>query len=135
MHPQSLTHSLTLTRTSTCIPNTAPIQIIAPIGNPDICPLWSERWELRTRPLGCHVSTITLLTCIVSVLVTFLVIGLAVLAFLFGRWLQRRWKGRREDWWGVWKYYDPAWWRHWRLRLVDVRRVGETEQSPLLGEA
>jgi len=59
---------------STCVPNTSKIQILAPIGNPDICPLWSERWELRTRPLGCHISTITFLTCIVSVLSTFVVI-------------------------------------------------------------
>lgn len=109
--------------TSTCIPNTASIQLLAPIGNPDVCPHWAERWELRTRPLGCYVSTITFLACIVSILSTFFVIGLAVTGFKFGRWVRRKWKGREE-----------GWWRGWRLRLVDVRRGEETEQSPLLRE-
>ncbi|KAF7867410.1 hypothetical protein EAF04_005493 [Stromatinia cepivora] len=43
---------------STCAPNTSPMQILAPVLNIDICPLWSERWELRARPFSCHVSTV-----------------------------------------------------------------------------
>ncbi|KAG0650769.1 hypothetical protein D0Z07_2487 [Hyphodiscus hymeniophilus] len=132
----SSTHRITnkCAQTSTCIPNNASIQLLAPIGNPDICPLWSERWELRSRPLGCHVSTITFLTCIISVLSTFLVIGVAYAGFRFGRWARRKWKSKEKDWWIFWKHYQPGWWRGWRLRLVDVRRSEETERSPLLAE-
>jgi len=121
--------------TSTCIPNNATIQLLAPISNPDICPLWSERWELRARPLGCHVSTITFFTCVVSVLATFLVVILGLLGFWFERWVKSIWKGRQEGWWRVWEYYQQGWWRGWRLKLVNVGRGGETERSPLLGEA
>lgn len=100
--------------------------------NADICPLWSERWELRTKGLGCHVSTITLFTCVVSVVSTFLVVGLVVLGVGFGKWVRGKWRGRGDDWWRVW--------RGWRLRLVDVGRGRERgkgrdeETTPLLGE-
>jgi len=126
----------------TCIPNLSTLQILAPITNADICPLWSERWEVRTRGLGCHVSTITLLTCVVSVVSTFLVIGLVALAFRVGKWVGEKWKGKEEGWWkfwrweawrwrrwGVWKF---EWARGWRVRLVDVRR--DEERTPLLVE-
>ncbi|KAG9245991.1 hypothetical protein BJ878DRAFT_417964 [Calycina marina] len=86
---------------STCVPNTARIPILAPIWNLDICPLWYERWELRARPFGPHVSTITFLTCIVSVISTFIVIGLVVAAARAFRALRKRWKGRKEGWWKV----------------------------------
>ncbi|KAH8814377.1 hypothetical protein F5882DRAFT_69302 [Hyaloscypha sp. PMI_1271] len=126
----------------TCIPNLSTLQILAPIANADICPLWSERWEVRTRGLGCHVSTITLLTCVVSVVSTFLVMGLMALAFRVGKWVGEKWKGKEEGWWkfwrwetwgwrrwGVWKF---EWARGWRVTLVDVRR--DEERTPLLAE-
>ena len=77
-------------------------------------------------------STITLFTCVVSVVSTFVVVVLVVLGFGFGRWVRRKWKGRGEGWWRVW--------RGWRLRLVDVRRGRrkgkgrDEERTPLLGE-
>jgi hypothetical protein len=126
----------------TCIPNLSKIHILAPITNADICPLWSERWEVRTRGLGCHVSTITLLTCVVSVVSTFLVMGLVVLGFRIGRWVGKKWKGRQQEWWKVyrweaWRFWQWGVWRFewakgWRVRLVDVR-VDE-ERTPLLVE-
>ncbi len=67
-----------------------------------------------------------------SVVSTFVVVGLVVLGFGFGRLVRGKWKGRRKDWWRVW--------RGWRLRLVDVRsrrRRGkgrDEERTPLLGE-
>jgi hypothetical protein len=111
------------------MPNTASIPLLAPINNPDICPLWYERWEVRTCPFGCHVSTITFFTCVVSVLSTLLVIGLVMLAFRVGKWVKKRWKGRGEEWWAFWRG-----WKGWSLKLVDVRRQ-EGEQRSLLGEA
>lgn len=107
--------------------------MLAPFFNPDICPKWQERWELRSRPLGCHVSTITLLTCIISVLSTFVVIGLVAIAVKAIRAAQAQWKTRSEDWWRVWRHYSPGWWRGWRLRLVDKVRPDPPEQEPLLG--
>ncbi|TVY58122.1 hypothetical protein LCER1_G001909 [Lachnellula cervina] len=121
---------LIILESSTCVPNTSKIPILAPIRNPDICPLWSERWELRTRPLGCHVSTITFLTCIISVLATFLAVGFTVVGFKVGRRIQANWKTRPEGWWKAWSRYQPGWWRGWRLRLVDIRDA-EAER-PLL---
>ncbi|KAE9381329.1 hypothetical protein N431DRAFT_3780 [Stipitochalara longipes BDJ] len=114
----------------TCIPNLSRPQILAPITNADICPLWSERWEVRTSGLGCHVSTITLLTCVVSVLSTFLVMGLVVLGFRVVRWVGAKWKMREEGWWKFWRGYKAGWWKGWRVRLVDVRR--DEERAPLL---
>jgi len=118
--------------TSTCIPNTYAAQILAPIFNPDACPFWSERWELRARPFGCHVSTITLITCIISVLSTFLLVGLGVLGLKATQWSISRWKARQRGWWRVWRHYRPDWWKGWKLRLRG-RDVGEPlESRPLL---
>ena len=122
-------------QSSTCVPNTARIHIFAPIHNPDICPLWSERWELRACPLGCHVSTITLLTCIVSVCSTFVVIGLVAAGVKIARAIQVRWKSRSDGWWKVWKYYKRDWWRGLRLTLVDIRDRESQERRPLLEQA
>ncbi|PSS27930.1 hypothetical protein M430DRAFT_160727 [Amorphotheca resinae ATCC 22711] len=120
---------------STCVPNMYKIHLLAPISNADICPLWSERWELRARCLGCHVSTITLLTCIVSVCSTFLVIGLVAVAVKAGIEVQRRWNARSDGWWKAWKLYRGDWWS-WRFRLVNLREQDDSgEQRPLLGDA
>ncbi|KAH8603082.1 hypothetical protein B0O99DRAFT_498868 [Bisporella sp. PMI_857] len=100
---------------STCVPNLSKVHILAPISNPDICPHWQERWELRARPLGPHVSTITFLTCIVSVCTTLLTIGILASGIkLFGL-IRNRWRK------------NEGWWKGWRLKLVDV-----TERTPLL---
>jgi hypothetical protein len=121
-------------QTSTCVPNTSKIHILAPISNADICPLWSERWELRARCLGCHVSTITLLTCIISVCSTFAVIGLAALGVKGVRKFQR-WKAQPGHGWRVWPLYRTGWWTGWRPRWLDVREQDSGDQRPLLGEA
>ena len=78
-------------------------------------------------------STITLLTCVVSVLSTFLVVGMVVLGFWVGWWVGGKWKGRREGWWRVWKwrFWKAEWARGWRVRLVDVEG-GRDEERPLL---
>lgn len=70
-----------------------------------------------------------------SVLASFAVMGVAVGAFSFGRWMRgvwaRRGTARGEEWW--------RFWRGWKLELVDVVRRRrsreeeiEEEQRPLL---
>jgi hypothetical protein len=116
------------------VPNTYKIPILAPIVDPDICPFWKERWELRATPLGPHVSTITLLTCIISITSTFVVIGLVAIGVKAARWLEPRWENRSPDWWKVWRSYDRNWWRGWKLELRDKlgKKPGPDETSPLL---
>lgn len=125
-------YTLIQQQSGTCVPNTYDLQILAPIFNPDVCALWSERWELRARLLGCHVSTITLLTCVITVLSTFVVIGLVAAGIKAVRWMTPRWKARRDGWWKVWRYYQPGWWRGWKVELVDNRRRTPLESAPLL---
>ncbi|KAB8302863.1 hypothetical protein EYC80_006197 [Monilinia laxa] len=112
---------------STCVPNTSPVHILAPIFNSDICPLWSERWELRTRPLGCHVSTITFLTFFGSIYGTLVAIGLVVLIIRF-----MRNEERRQEWWKILGRYPRKW---WGVRKSGVIEEHESPESrPLLGQ-
>lgn len=62
---------------STCVPASA---LTDPVKHKNICPLASERWELRTKALGCGCSTTTLLSIIVTVFAT--IAGLLLLAAL-----------------------------------------------------
>lgn len=117
MSPTSPSYTPLLTtssqrQTQSCIPNTYPIPLLAPVYNENICPHWTERWEIRTRPFGCHVSTITTLTAIVSVLST---VTLVILAFLtiWGVKKVRRLTERYPDWAGrsseaVWRRLKGA---------------------------
>ncbi|KAH9998049.1 hypothetical protein F4779DRAFT_168868 [Xylariaceae sp. FL0662B] len=92
----------------TCMPNNHRVALLAPAWDEHVCPHWAERWELRTRPLGCQVSTITALTALVAVACT-LALGLLVAGLVLGiRWLRdygRKHPGwwRRGAWWG-WGY-------------------------------
>lgn len=66
---------------------------LAPAWDENICPHWAERWEVRTRPLGCQVSTITMLGVLVGVAAT---IGGPLIAWaliLTWRWLRAVWFG------------------------------------------
>jgi len=119
--------------TSTCVPNPYRPQVLAPFYDADICPLWSERWEVRTQPLGCHVSTITIMTCVVSVVSTFVFVGLVAACFRLAKWARPKWKARTSDWWKVWLYYKRGWWKTWRLELRDKAPRRSAENDPLLG--
>jgi len=98
-----------------------------------MCPHWAERWEIRTRPLGCQVSTITSLTAIVSVvstLVLVLVLVLVVNAVVRSvRWL-RQLNVRYPGWWRVWETDWPSMRLPWRRKK---QRGGAGEEGPLLG--
>lgn len=121
-------------QSSTCIPNPSNIHILAPIFRPNVCPLGSERWELRARSLGCHISTITFLTCIISIFSTLAVICLVAIGIRVFRTFQK-WKTEHSNWWKVWRLYHPGWWRAWRFHSVCSREQQDSaEHRPLLGD-
>lgn len=74
--------------TSACVPANS---LLDPIWNENICPHWAERWELRTKSLGCYCSTITLFTALITILCT--IVGLIILYGLrrILYWLNRVW--------------------------------------------
>ncbi|KAI1457458.1 hypothetical protein F4805DRAFT_179971 [Annulohypoxylon moriforme] len=128
----------------TCVPNTARITLLAPAWDENICPHWAERWEIRTRPLGCQVSTITTLTSLVSIastLVLVLLISLTVWGFrtlrAYGKKNPGWWRMSKSDWERL-----PARWRSWLRAEVGVGGVdangrdsgneGDREREPLL---
>lgn len=101
------------------MPNSYPIQLLAPAYDEDICPHWAERWEIRTHPLGCQVSTITTLTALVTIASTLAVVFFVVAGVLATRFLNRRFPG----WWKPWRYD----WRAIGQRvLFGPRRVKRT---------
>lgn len=70
---------------STCVPAT---NLLSPINHP-VCPLASERYELRTSALGCNCSTTTLLSVIVAVFSTIAAILLLSLVLWLLKWWGR----------------------------------------------
>ncbi|KAI1176203.1 hypothetical protein F4777DRAFT_281656 [Nemania sp. FL0916] len=87
----------------TCVPNSHQVQFLAPAWEGDnTCPHWAERWEIRTRPLGCHVSTITTLTSLVTIACTLLF----VLLVWFAGFAARRWRAHSKK--------HPGWWKFWK---------------------
>lgn len=59
-----------------CIPASS---LLEPVSNAKVCPTKHERFELRTRALGCGCSTTTFLSIIVTVFAT-----IAAVALLYG---------------------------------------------------
>lgn len=62
--------------------------MLAPFYNENICPSSEERYELRTQPLGCKVSTYTSVAVVVSVAsvlfdLFLLTLCIALLRYLF----------------------------------------------------
>ncbi|KAK4129281.1 hypothetical protein N657DRAFT_639867 [Parathielavia appendiculata] len=127
--------------TQACVPNAHPISLLAPAYDQQICPHWSERWEIRTQPFGCQVSSITSLSVLVAVAATLVVVGLVwTVAVIWRRAKSRLWA---ESWTSRWRAWKSKWddgvgvkWVLWRGEGGDgggerVERVGEEE--PLLG--
>jgi hypothetical protein len=119
------------------VPNIHAIPLLAPLTDPDICPYWNERWEVRTRTLGCHVSTITFLTAVGSVLGTLVFLGLVWGLVKMGRWGRKVWRGREEGWWRAWRWNPSLRWRWrgaWRrgVRGEETERCEDGETRPLL---
>jgi len=63
-------------QSSGCVPVST---LLDPIRNERVCPHWSDRWELRTRTLGCGCSTLTILAILITIAAT-----IAALSLLFG---------------------------------------------------
>ncbi|KAJ6013442.1 hypothetical protein N7540_008033 [Penicillium herquei] len=101
---------------STCVPNAARVPILAPIGSDQICPLGSkERWELRARPLGCNVSTLTALSTTVAILSTLALLGVISLIIWLAKRIRRRMKQTEYE---RLDESDAPWWR--RLTRMDM---------------
>ena len=87
---------------ATCVPTST---LLKPLSHPNTCPLAAERFELRTKTLGCGCSTTTLLSIVVTVFATIValavlyVLGLGVASVsrkaLFGSW--RGWELEVDD--------------------------------------
>ena len=63
---------------STCVPTSS---LLEPLSNAKTCPLRDERFELRTKALGCGCSTTTLLSIVVTSFAT--IVALIVLYGVF----------------------------------------------------
>ena len=120
-------------QSSTCIPNPSIIHILAPIYHAGICPLESERWELRARCFDCHVSTITFITCIISICSTLVVIGFIALGIRLVSVFQR-WKSQNRNWWKVRRVSRSGWWLGCQPGRADLREQDSADQRPLLGD-
>jgi hypothetical protein len=97
-------------QSSTCVPNPHHpllLPLLTPIGNPDICPLWYERWELRARVTGCYVSPLTFFVFLGSIAGTLLFVALVWATVWLVRWLKQR---------------EMGWWRCWRRRQTEETR-------------
>ncbi|KAL1879936.1 hypothetical protein VTK73DRAFT_6632 [Phialemonium thermophilum] len=116
--------------TQSCVFNKYGIQPLAPAYDENICPHWAERWEIRTHPLGCQVSTITSLTSLVSVASTLAVLLIIVLLVVGVRRCRKaRWKGaasRKIRSWHV--SWTPTW--SWSSRNKATSSTADAE--PLL---
>ncbi|KAI0147975.1 hypothetical protein F4776DRAFT_292214 [Hypoxylon sp. NC0597] len=97
-----------------CVPNSNRVPFLAPAWDKNVCPHWAERWEIRTRPLGCQVSTITTLTSIVSIASTLVFVLLVTLA-VWGVRKLRVYTKENPGWWRVWRY-------DWRWFVSDFQR-------------
>ncbi|VUC27825.1 unnamed protein product [Clonostachys rosea] len=99
-----------------CVPNPYKIPFLAPAYDKHTCPAWQEQWEIRTRPLGCNVSSVTTLTATVSIVGSFVVLLLSFLILLAA--LRIRVYARKKAWRFPWRA-GPA-------------RTRDREQEPLL---
>ncbi|KAL7629568.1 hypothetical protein AAE478_001089 [Parahypoxylon ruwenzoriense] len=123
----------------TCVPNSNRVQLLAPAWDENVCPHWAERWEIRTHPLGCQVSTITTLTSLVTIVSTLVFVSLVTLA-VFGTQRLRAYSKKNPGWWRIWTYewgcMLSEWQKRLRLRLMSKSNADvqdrSSEQEPLL---
>ena len=131
--PRKLTYiANSRSQSSTCVPNPATWPLLTPIYEPKICPLRSERWELRGNELGCDVSTITFLSVLVAVLSTVALTGFGwVVVSKWRVWLRAS-KGqakRARDWVrGFRSWSVMGWVRNRRKMWKDRNRVSSKDR-------
>ena len=114
----------------------------------NVCPLRSERFELRTKALGCGCSTTTLLSILTTVFATILALvllyGLATVikylnrAFGSGNWngteIEVKDDGKRDE--REWRRSNPisSFWRtHFLHATEESEQEQRTERARLLG--
>lgn len=106
--------------TWSCVPNDHTIPLLAPAYEKDVCPYSDERWEIRTQPFGCRVSSTTSITAIVSAF-TVLVSILWVFGFMALVARLRRLHASRKS--------------RWKQSTADQpQEAGNTERDPLLAQ-
>ncbi|KAF1991218.1 hypothetical protein K402DRAFT_389401 [Aulographum hederae CBS 113979] len=107
----------------TCVPVPGSgLSLLAPVRNhPPICPLSTERWELRTSTFGCECSTTTLVAAFITFLCT--ITGLLVLWGLVKliAWARIAWKGARGGYFLHVEEDETRWGEVW------VRKLGWKE--------
>ncbi|KAJ6445666.1 plexin repeat domain-containing protein [Purpureocillium lavendulum] len=100
------------------------VPLLAPAYQADMCPHPAERWELRSRPFGCSVSSTTSLTAVVSIAATVAVAIFVLLnAVAVMRW--RRYTKQTPHWRDEWRH-------RWRKALAPA---GDGERAPLLSNS
>ncbi|UNI15114.1 hypothetical protein JDV02_001680 [Purpureocillium takamizusanense] len=110
--------------TWSCVPNSYAIPLLAPAYQANICPHPAERWELRSQPFGCGVSSTTSLTALVSIAATLAVAVFVLLnAIAVMRW--RRYTKQTPHW-------RNEWGQRWRKALTTAR---DEERAPLLSNS
>ncbi|KAL5436126.1 hypothetical protein PMIN06_010950 [Paraphaeosphaeria minitans] len=121
---------------STCLPLpmdplSRAFPLLAPIRYKLICATGPERFEIRTSGLGCQVSTITFLACIITIFCT--MFGVLVLYLLFhaAEKIGFTSKARKGGWViygdgreGIWVRKNENWSRWWR-RVIGLPKEHE----------
>ncbi|PTB78199.1 hypothetical protein M440DRAFT_1187332 [Trichoderma longibrachiatum ATCC 18648] len=107
-----------------CVPNESAIPMLAPAFHKTICPHPDERWEIRTRPLGCGVSSGTALAIAVTALATLAAVLIVAAAVLTVRRIRD--SGQKVMSW--------EWTCRWKRVLFPRRggRADDSERDPLL---
>ncbi|KAK4449250.1 hypothetical protein QBC34DRAFT_94541 [Podospora aff. communis PSN243] len=120
--------------TQSCVPNPYTLQFLAPAWDEQICPdSKNERWEIRTRSLGCWASTVTILSVMGTVLTTLAAVLLVWLGVLGVRWVRRYHAKQEAGWWKVWKRMPGRDRIRWRILQWESRESDAWDQEPLLG--
>ncbi|KAL6878690.1 hypothetical protein J3F83DRAFT_250649 [Trichoderma novae-zelandiae] len=108
--------------TWSCVPNESAIPMLAPAFYDNICPHPDERWEVRTRPLGCGVSSGMALAMVVTVLATLAAVLLVAAAVLTVRRMRN--SGQKVISWG--------WAARWKRPFQRRGGRADAERDPLL---
>lgn len=112
------------------MPNSHTLPLLAPAFQPGVCPHPLERWELRTRPFGCRVSSTTSLAVLAAVAAT--AVAAALLALLGAVALLRRRRHATHKPHGRHGAAARRW--QWARAAADGSSHG-SERAPLLANA
>ncbi|KAJ6788427.1 hypothetical protein PWT90_07351 [Aphanocladium album] len=111
-----------------CVPNKQQPAFLAPLYQEDICPARGERWELRSQPFGCRVSSYTVFSTAIAVnatLLTVLVLWLFAIALRHVRRRSRAAAAARQ------RFVATTWWTA-VPPSSDSQHGGNGETQPLL---